>query len=444
MGSQNWGSQNPKQSLTSLFWEGPMILRANKNSEDSKKKLQLFGFASQTCPGFITVWYKYYWNTISSLVFFFQPTSKPNFPPPKKLVVGPRRRGIAMWEIPRCKKWPGPREVSSLLGTTNHVTPRFFVVLCFFCWVIILGAFWIYGDFWVIFLFFFGVIFVFNQGCENLNGWLVFSGDFVLVRNVRMAFACDASGVQQKMPTGLVPRPRRCGSCDVFVKVEDGKAAAKSKVGSAHFPCTVANLWRRTTWISRRWNCGSNLMCITTSHCLRVSQGLEKIHLFPLAKRWGLAWMSQRLMKRNPFHIHRGHGFLREIIESQGSRSSAIWYDCHSTRVLWSSAGLVCFVKVDGSIALKERHHKLVWRWFEWVQTGEFLRRFDGQFWVFGGITLKTFPPWIQLGVWSEFKGLDSSFFRWYPDIPQLVEQCKKPWLFRVYGGLYCQVIQGL
>ena len=33
--------------------------------------------------------------------------------------------------------------------------------------------------------------------------------------------------------------------------------------------------------------------------------------------------------------------------------------------------------------------------WFEWVQTGKFLRRFDG-----------------QLGVWSEFKGLDSSFFR--------------------------------
>ena len=106
-----------------------------------------------------------------------------------------------------------------------------------------------------------------------------------------MAFACDASGVQQKMPTGLVPRPRRCGSCDVFVKVEDGKAAAKSKVGSAHFPCD-ANLWRRTTWISRRWNCGSNLMCITTSHCLRVSPPLAwgKISSLSIGKtlRFGL------------------------------------------------------------------------------------------------------------------------------------------------------------
>ena len=40
-----------------------------------------------------------------------------------------------------------------------------------------------------------------------------FSGDFWGVRNVKMAFACDASGVQQKMPTGLVPRQISCGSC---------------------------------------------------------------------------------------------------------------------------------------------------------------------------------------------------------------------------------------
>lgn len=114
MGSQNWGSQNPKQSLTSRFWEGPMILTANKNSEDSKKT-PTFWVCISKLPWFhcwlVQVLLKHY----QFLGFFFPPTSNQISPPPKKkLSVGPRRRGIAMWEILRCKKWPGPREFSSL------------------------------------------------------------------------------------------------------------------------------------------------------------------------------------------------------------------------------------------------------------------------------------------------------------------------------------------
>lgn len=40
-------------------------------------------------------------------------------------------------------------------------------------------------------------------------------------------------------------------------------------------------------------------------------------------------------------------GFEGRSLSHKVSGSSAIWYDCHTTRVLWSSAGLVCFVKVD-------------------------------------------------------------------------------------------------
>ena len=70
-----------------------------------------------------------------------------------------------MWEILRCKKWPGPREVFILLGTTNHDTRIFFFV--FF----LLGDFWGSGSMVILGDFFFGgVIFVFNQGWKNLNG----------------------------------------------------------------------------------------------------------------------------------------------------------------------------------------------------------------------------------------------------------------------------------
>ena len=75
-----------------------------------------------------------------------------------------------MWEIPRCKKWPGPRVFfSSFLGTTNHDTHDF-VLLFFFLLGDFLG-FRIYGDFWVI-LFFWGD-FCFQSGMSE-SEWVIF------------------------------------------------------------------------------------------------------------------------------------------------------------------------------------------------------------------------------------------------------------------------------
>ena len=131
MGSQNWGSQNPKQSLTSLFWEGPMILSANKNSEDEEKNSNFLVCISKL-PWFhcclVQVLLKHY---ISSLVFFFLRQLPTQSFPPKNWLLGRGGEGL------QCGRSQGAKNGLGLgkfhpLGTTNHVTPRFFVLFFFF------------------------------------------------------------------------------------------------------------------------------------------------------------------------------------------------------------------------------------------------------------------------------------------------------------------------
>ena len=61
-----------------------------------------------------------------------------------------------------------------------------------------------------------GRLILWHQSIMAPWGGFFFVGDFWGVRNVKMAFACDASGVQQKMPTGLVPRPTEVVEVVVF------------------------------------------------------------------------------------------------------------------------------------------------------------------------------------------------------------------------------------
>lgn len=316
MGSQNWGSQNPKQSLTSRFWEGPMILTANKNSEDSKKT-PTFWVCISKLPWFhcwlVQVLLKHY----QFLGFFFPPTSNQISPPPKKkLSVGPRRRGIAMWEILRCKKWPGPREFSSLWEQPimwHHD----------FLFYFLLGDFFGVQDLWWFFFgdfVFLGVIFVFNQGCQNLNGWLLFFG----IQECQNGFCMRRQWCPAENANWASTEAKKMWK--LWCVCESWRWQSSSKIKSW---IRTLSMWRQLVethyldfekvelWFKSYVHYHKPLpQSLPTIGIL----AWEKIHLFPLGKRWGLAWMSQRLMKRNPFHIHRGHGFSREIFESQGFR----------------------------------------------------------------------------------------------------------------------------
>ena len=127
MGSQNWGSQNPKQSLTSRFWEGPMILTANKNSEDSKKT-PTFWVCISKLPWFhcwlVQVLLKHY-----QFLGFFSRQLPTKFPPPQKKTVrwAEEARDCNVGD-PKVQKMAWASGIFIPLGTTNHVTPRFFIL----------------------------------------------------------------------------------------------------------------------------------------------------------------------------------------------------------------------------------------------------------------------------------------------------------------------------
>ena len=255
-----------------------------------------------------------------------------------------------MWEIPRCKKWPGSREFHPL---QQIMTPRF----CFF----VVGWFWgfrIYGDFgWFCFL-----------------GWFLFS-----IRNVRiwmgdfLVFGWFCFG--QECQNGFCMRRQWCPAENANWASTEAKKMWKllclwklkmakqqnQKLVSNTFH--IANLWRRTTWISRRWNCGSNLMCITTSHCLRISPPLALENFMSICKtlRFGLDVSTADEKESIPYPqrpwVFEGRSLSRKVSGHQRFDTITIVpLFCEVRR--W-----VSFFKVDGSLALKERYHELVWRW---------------------------------------------------------------------------------
>lgn len=242
-----------------------------------------------------------------SVPWFFPANFQPNFP-------AEEARDCNVGD-PKVQKMAWASRGFHPFGNNQSWHQDFFFVFFFVGWFL---GFRIYGDFgW---FFFWGGWFLFS-----IRDGRIWTGDFfcfLVFRNVRMAFACDASGVQQKMPTGLVPRPKKMWK--LWCVCESWRWQSSSKIKSW---IRTLSMWRQLVethyldfekvelWFKSYVHYHKPL----PQSLPTIGMG-EKIHLFPLSKRWGLAWMSQRLMKRNPFHIHRGHGFSREIFESQGFR----------------------------------------------------------------------------------------------------------------------------